>query len=304
MASCNWCNVRSATWICLSKKPNFPRESRNSIRKRSTGRSSSLCFSVSEQEKSKGDNESEKMVPRHLAVIMDGNGRWAQSRGQPVSAGHAAGVESLDCLLQNCLKWKIKFVSVFALSVENKNHRCLDEIEFLLNLVKSVITSKLGALHEAGVRVKFIGDVSSLKSADSLQRAMHRAETQTQTNSDLVLTIALNYSGKRDMVDCVQRIATMVGQGDISAEDISAGLIAKNLSMGTIAVDSSHQHIEPDLLIRTGGEKRISNFMLWELAYTEFYFTDTYWPDFGLKDFEAALKEFQARERRFGSRPY
>ncbi len=96
----------------------------------------------------------------------------------------------------------------------------------------------------------------------------------------------------------------MVGQGDISAEDISAGLIAKNLSMGTIAVDSSHQHIEPDLLIRTGGEKRISNFMLWELAYTEFCFTDTYGPDFGLKDFEAALKEFQARERRFGSRPY
>jgi len=105
------------------------------------------------------------------------------------------------------------------------------------------------------------------------------------------------------MVDCVQKIATMVAHGNISAEDVSAALIAKNLSMGTIAIDSNQQHIEPDFLIRTGGEKRISNFMLWELAYTEFYFTDTYWPDFGLTDFEAALKEFQARERRFGSRP-
>lgn len=134
-------------------------------------------------------------------------------------------------------------------------------------------------------------------------RFLYRAETQTQTNSDLVLTIALNYSGKRDMIDCVQRIATMVSRGDISTEDISAHLISKNLSMGTIAIDSSHEHVEPDFLIRTGGEKRISNFMLWELAYSEFYFTDTYWPDFGVKDFEAALKEFQARERRFGSRP-
>ena len=150
LASCNWFYVRSPIWLHFPIKSNFRRESRNSIRKRSTGHAVSLCFSVAQKEASKGENESERMVPRHLAVIMDGNGRWAQSRGQPVSAGHAAGVEALDCLVRQCLKYQIKFVSVFALSIENKNYRSLDEIEFLLNLVKSAINNKLSALNEAG----------------------------------------------------------------------------------------------------------------------------------------------------------
>lgn len=151
LASCNWSYVRSPICSRSSIKSNFPREVGNSIRKRSPGHATSLCLSVAQKEASKGENESEKMVPRHLAVIMDGNGRWAQSRGQPVSAGHAAGVEALDCLVRQCLKYQIKFVSVFALSIENKNYRSLKEIEFLLNLVKSAINSKLGALHEAGM---------------------------------------------------------------------------------------------------------------------------------------------------------
>jgi len=150
MASHKWCDIRSLTWSCWCNKVSFRRESRNSTRKRSLGNNLSLCFSVAQEEKSRGDNESKKMIPRHLAVIMDGNGRWAQSRGQPVSAGHAAGVKALEGLVQLCLERKIKFVSVFALSVENKDQRCLDEIEFLLGLVKSVITSELDALHKAG----------------------------------------------------------------------------------------------------------------------------------------------------------
>ncbi len=225
-------------------------------------------------------------VPRHIAIIMDGNGRWAKQRFLPRVMGHQRGVETLREVVRACRELGVGYLTVFAFSSENWR-RPADEVSFLMSLFLKMLEREVANLHENNIRLQIIGDRSRFD--DKLREAMQHAEQLTVDNDGLVLTVAANYGGRWDMMQAVQ---TMLREHPQLAQGFTEEDLSPYLSMSDAP--------EPDLFIRTGGEQRISNFMLWQLAYTELYFTDVLWPAFGRKELEAAIGSYQKRERRFG----
>ena len=232
------------------------------------------------------------MVPKHVAIIMDGNGLWAELRGEARNKGHRQGVKSVKHIVKACIKRDIHVLTLFAFSSENWK-RPRTEVKLLMDLFLSALGSELRELDKNGVKLRFIGDRSEIPA--KVQRAMEDAETQTAHNQALTLVIAVSYGGQWDIKHAVQQIAQRVEDGELQIADISESHIADNLS----TVDLP----PPDLFIRTGGERRISNFLLWQLAYTELYFTDTLWPDFNDLAFDLALDDYAKRQRRYGMTP-
>jgi undecaprenyl diphosphate synthase len=225
-------------------------------------------------------------VPRHIAVIMDGNGRWAKQRFMPRVMGHQRGVESLREVVKACRDLGVEYLTVFAFSSENWR-RPADEVSFLMSLFLKMLERETAKMHKNNIRLKIIGDRSRFD--EQLGRTMLEAERLTADNTGLTLTIAANYGGRWDMMNAVQ---SMLKEHPQLAQGFAEDDLSPYLSMSDAP--------EPDLFIRTGGEQRISNFMLWQLAYTELYFTDVLWPEFGRKELEAAISSYQNRERRFG----
>jgi undecaprenyl diphosphate synthase len=225
-------------------------------------------------------------IPQHIAVIMDGNGRWARKRFLPRVAGHKRGVETVRNLVKQCAKLNVKFLTLFAFSSENWR-RPDDEVSFLMGLFMDALKREVVKLHENNIRLILIGDRSRFN--DELVKQIEASEQLTEKNTGLTLTIAANYGGRWDILQATNRmiVANLNKSKDFTEDDLTPYL-------------AMHYATEPDLFIRTGGEKRVSNFLLWQLAYTEFYFTDTLWPDFDDEAFQAAIASYQQRERRFG----
>lgn len=228
-------------------------------------------------------------LPRHVAVIMDGNGRWAKRRGMPRIMGHRQGVEVLKDLLRCCRDWGIEALTAYAFSTENWG-RPTEEVEFLMTLFEWVLRRELREMMQENVRIRFVGNLMILPR--SLQDEIQEAVTATQNNQGIQFTVATNYGGRQEIVQACREIATKVEQGLIQPEQVDEALIERHLYTSGIC--------DPDLLIRTSGEMRISNFLLWQIAYSEIYVTDTFWPDFDRKAFHQALSDYQQRERRFG----
>ncbi len=231
---------------------------------------------------------SKKPLPAHIAIIMDGNGRWAKKRGLERFEGHKAGIKSVRDVVETSARLGIKFLSLYAFSVENWK-RPKKEIMQLMGLLKKYIKEELPTLKKNNIRFKAVGRISELDV--SVRKLISHAESQTAKNSGLHLNIALNYGGRVEIVDTFKKILNTYGK-DLKVDDIDEELISKNLYMKDTP--------DPDLLIRTSGELRISNFFIWEIAYTELYFTKVLWPDFNRKELFSAIKDFQNRQRRFG----
>ncbi|MEH6588827.1 MAG: polyprenyl diphosphate synthase [Halioglobus sp.] len=233
----------------------------------------------------------EHVVPTHVAIIMDGNNRWAKRQGLPGTAGHRAGVEAVRGVLRSCRDHGVKILTLFAFSSENWG-RPQPEVRALLALLSRYLRSEVRSLHEDGICLRFIGERSRFSSR--LQKLMRQSEELTADNSVSTVVIAVDYGGQWDIAQAVQKLAVQVQRGELQPADITPELINENVSIS----DLPH----PDLLIRTGGDARISNFMLWHSAYSELYFTNTLWPDFGELEFTRALADYSRRERRFGLR--
>jgi len=235
------------------------------------------------------DIAEDAILPRHVAIIMDGNGRWAQQRGKARVMGHRAGIASVRAVIEISARKQIDALTLFAFSSENWR-RPKDEVGLLMKLFIEALQSEGKKLHENRVRLRVVGDVSAFSLP--LQKQIADIEKLTQNNDGLFVNIAANYGGHWEIVEAVRRLAEQVECGAIKAGDIDKEGITQSLALGDIA--------PPDLFIRTGGEKRISNFLLWHLAYTELYFTDTLWPDFDDDAYDLALECFASRQRRFG----
>lgn len=228
-------------------------------------------------------------VPRHVAIIMDGNGRWAEQRKKPRVFGHRAGVEAVRGVVQGCAEKGVEVLTLFAFSSENWR-RPKQEVSLLMELFMSALGREVKRLHKNNVRLRMIGAIEAFNG--KLQERIAKAEQLTRDNTGLTLVIAVNYGGCRDIVQAAKKLAQQVQQGELAPEDITEDKIASNLSLSDLP--------EPDFFIRTGGEQRISNFLLWQLAYTELYFTDTLWPDFDEQALTQAFESFASRQRRFG----
>ena len=228
-------------------------------------------------------------LPRHVAIIMDGNGRWAQLRGKLRISGHKAGVKSVRAAVSFAHQLKLEALTLFAFSSENWR-RPADEVSALMGLFLAVLGSEVKKLHRNNIRLQIIGERSGFSA--HLQRKIAEAEALTANNTGLTLNIAANYGGRWDIVQACRHMAAQVLKGDCAVADISEEALNGLMSMSNLS--------PVDLLIRTGGEQRISNFLLWQLAYAELYFTDTLWPDFDDTAFSDAIAAFVARERRFG----
>ncbi|EDX73743.1 undecaprenyl diphosphate synthase [Coleofasciculus chthonoplastes PCC 7420] len=231
----------------------------------------------------------QERLPKHVAVIMDGNGRWAKRRGIPRIMGHRRGVDTLKQLLRCCDDWGIQALTAYAFSTENWG-RPIEEVEFLMTLFERVLIRELKEMMEENVRIQFVGNLTALP--QSLQNQIERAMTQTQNNTGIQFTVATNYGGREEILQACRTIATQVQHGQLQPEDIDEALFSRHLYTANIG--------DPDLLIRTSGEMRLSNFLLWQMAYAEFYITDAFWPDFDREAFHQALIAYQKRERRFG----
>lgn len=227
--------------------------------------------------------------PRHIAIIMDGNGRWASARGLPRHAGHKQGVEPVRMAIRECVKRDVDALTLFAFSSENWG-RPSDEVGALLGLFVEALDSEVDELHANGVRLVFIGDRQEFPAR--LQQRMAAAEQRTAGNSTLRLQVAVGYGGRWDIVNAARRLAVRCVGGALQPTEITPEYFAAGLQLAGVP--------DPDLFIRTGGERRISNFLLWNLAYTELYFCDELWPDFDAAGFEAALEFFGSRQRRYG----
>jgi undecaprenyl diphosphate synthase len=225
------------------------------------------------------------LVPRHIAIIMDGNGRWATKRFLPRVAGHVKGVETVRGIVEACAELGVEYVTFFAFSSENWR-RPEEEVSLLMRLFVTALEREVAKMHANGIRLKIVGDLSRFD--DKLQKMIASAERKTANNTRLTVTVCANYGGRWDMMQAVGKmVAANPGLTAFTEEQLAA-----HLSMAYAP--------EPDLFIRTGGEERISNFLLWQLAYTELYFTDTYWPDFDRSALDLAIASYQQRERRFG----
>lgn len=228
-------------------------------------------------------------LPRHVAIIMDGNGRWAKQRFLPRTAGHRAGVGAVRKTVEYCLAKGIGALTLFAFSSENWR-RPVQEVSLLMELFIATLERETQKLHESGVRLRVIGEREAF--APVLQDKIAASEALTQGNRRLDLNIAANYGGRWDIVQAARRMAEAVGRGEMRAAEIGEAAFASHLALAELP--------EPDLFIRTGGERRISNFLLWQLAYTELYFTPVLWPDFDEKVLDLALEDYTGRQRRFG----
>jgi len=229
--------------------------------------------------------------PRHIAIIMDGNGRWASRRGLPVPAGHRAGVEAVRSALKACKDKGIEVLTLFAFSSENWG-RPETEVRALMALLCHYLRREVEQLQRDSVRLRFIGRRDRL--SRRLQRLMARSEEATAANTGATLVLAVDYGGHWDVIDAVKKLASEVAAGTLSADEINSYRFEQTLALGDLP--------PPDLCIRTGGDARISNFMLWQLAYSEFYFCEALWPDFDEAALTRAIEDFQSRERRFGLR--
>jgi undecaprenyl diphosphate synthase len=228
-------------------------------------------------------------VPRHVAIIMDGNGRWAAARGLPRVEGHRRGVEALRRTIRAAGEIGIKIVTIFSFSAENWS-RPAKEVGELMGLLRRFVRNDLAELHKSNVRVRVIGERTGLEA--DIERLLVEAEELTKTNDGLTLVVAFNYGARQEIVRAVRSIAAVVKQGDLNVADIDMEMFAGFLDAPDIP--------DPDLIIRTSGEQRLSNFLLWQAAYSELVFVPTYWPDFDRATLESAIREYQQRERRFG----
>lgn len=222
---------------------------------------------------------------KHIAIIMDGNRRWAKAKFLPSAVGHQKGVDSLRNTMRLFDKFGIKYLTVYAFSTENWNRK-KEEVEFLMNLLAQTLLNELDEMHDENVKITFLGNISQL--SDKLQNIVKNAENKTKNNTGVNLNIAFNYGSRDEITNAVK---TIVSSG-ISPEDITEDVISKYLY--------TKEMPDPDLLIRTGGEKRISNYLLWQLAYSELYVTEAFWPDFDEKELVNAILEFEKRNRRYG----
>jgi undecaprenyl diphosphate synthase len=234
-------------------------------------------------------HNSQATIPRHVAIIMDGNGRWAKRRHMPRFAGHRAGLESVRKTIRGCIEHGVEVLTLFAFSSENWR-RPEEEVGLLMNLFLNALEKEVSKLHANNIRLRIIGDISAFSA--EIQKRITTAEQLTRENTALQLNIAANYGGRWDIAQACRRLAHQVATGELAAEAIEPEHIQQYLSLS--------DQPEPDLFIRTGGEKRISNFVLWQLAYTELYFTDLLWPEFDETAFADALASFASRQRRFG----
>jgi undecaprenyl diphosphate synthase len=231
----------------------------------------------------------EQRLPRHIAIIMDGNGRWAKRRNLPRYMGHRNGVKAVRRVVEACLNRGVGTLTLFAFSSENWR-RPKTEVGLLMDLFLHTLKKEVTRLDRSGVRMRFIGDRSAFD--PKLRALMDAAEQQTAHNAKLTLVIAANYGGRWDVAQAARRLATRVAEGSLAPEQVDADALSRELCIADLP--------EPDLFIRTGGEQRISNYLLWQLAYTELYFTDLLWPDFDEAAFADALSSFGGRQRRFG----
>ena len=231
-------------------------------------------------------------VPRHIAVIMDGNGRWAAARALPRPAGHRMGVKAVKQIVENCARRNVQVLTLFAFSSENWK-RPKEEVSMLMSRFLQALDDEVADLHENGIRLTFAGNLEQLSPA--LRERMNAARELTAGNGKMTLVIAIAYGGRWDIASATRRLAERVVAGELRAEDIDEALIGEQLALAGLP--------DPDLLIRTGGEQRISNFLLWNLAYTELYFCDALWPDFDERELDAAIEHFGRRQRRFGLVP-
>jgi undecaprenyl diphosphate synthase len=228
-------------------------------------------------------------IPRHIAIIMDGNGRWARSRMLPRYVGHREGVKTVRRIVEACIERNIAVLTLFAFSSENWR-RPSDEVSLILNLFVTTLKKEVSVLHGNGVRLRFIGDRSAF--SGKLRELIDESEDCTRDNTRMELVIAANYGGQWDITEASRAIARRVATGELQPDDITPQVMAEEISLADLP--------PPDLFIRTGGERRISNFLLWQLAYTELYFTDVLWPAFGVTDLDEAMRWYANRQRRFG----
>lgn len=231
-------------------------------------------------------------LPRHVAVIMDGNGRWAQQRRRPRAFGHKAGQEAAEALIRTARERGVRHLTLFAFSSENWQ-RPPEEVQQLFRLLALALERQVGQLLENDIRLRFIGDLSRLSPA--LRKTMADAEAQTAHCEGMYLNIAVSYGGRWDIAEAARRLALEVERGELPAHAITPETFRRYLALGDTP--------DPDLFIRTGGESRVSNFLLWNLAYSELYFSDCLWPDFDAQQFDAALAWYVKRQRRFGTVP-
>ena len=227
--------------------------------------------------------------PRHIAIIMDGNGRWAVKKKMPRIMGHRAGVQTVRKIVEYCVKEEIEVLSLFAFSSDNWR-RPKKEVNMLMELFMGTLQSQVDKLDKNNIKLRIIGDRSAF--SEKLQKKITQAEQQTENNTGLILIIAANYGGRWDITQAFQKITAKIVAGELDAQDISEQLISQHITTSELP--------EPDLFIRSGGEQRISNFLLWQLAYTEFYFTDALWPEFDQALLARAINSFKNRQRRFG----
>jgi undecaprenyl diphosphate synthase len=228
-------------------------------------------------------------LPRHVAVIMDGNGRWAKRRGLPRIMGHRRGVDVLKDLLRCCRDWGVEALTAYAFSTENWG-RPTEEVDFLMLLFERVLRRELKEMMEEDVQIRFVGNLNVLPT--SLQNEINKAVEATRHNTGIKFTVATNYGGRQEIIQACQAIAAQVQAGTLQPDEITEAVFENHLYTQGIC--------DPDLLIRSSGEMRISNFLLWQLAYSEIYVTETLWPDFDRTEFHQALSAYQSRERRFG----
>ncbi|MBW2616350.1 MAG: isoprenyl transferase [Deltaproteobacteria bacterium] len=231
-----------------------------------------------------------KKLPKHVAIIMDGNGRWAKKRGINRVRGHQKGADTVREIVRTSREIGVKWLTLYAFSEENWK-RSKIEIQALMKLLKRFVKSELEEMLENGIRLNAIGRIEKLP--EDTKKALFDVIEKTSTNKDMVLTLALSYGGRQEIFDAFKKIGTRIEKGDLKADDISEQLISNSLYTAGMP--------DPDLLIRTSGESRISNFLLYQIAYTEIHITSTLWPDFGKEEYLAAILDFQERERRFGA---
>lgn len=236
------------------------------------------------------DKEQEK-IPRHIAVILDGNGRWAKAKGLPRKLGHAQGAKTIEEVCELMWNHGVEYFTVYAFSTENWK-RSEEEVSALMTILREYMVKSIQRANANNMRVRIIGEKSRL--AKDIQESIAALEQATAENTGLKFTIAINYGSRDEITRAVRRIASRAADGEISAEGITEDMISAELDTAG--------YPDPDLLIRTSGEQRISNFLLWQCAYSEFYFTDVLWPDFGEKDLVAALEAYAGRDRRYGGR--
>ena len=239
----------------------------------------------------KTSTNSVKAPPKHIAIIMDGNGRWAKSRGLPRSSGHQKGVKSVRTIVKHCAKIGVNTLTLFAFSSENMN-RPSEEVGLLFKLFLTVLRSETKKLKDNNIRLDIIGDLSVFTS--EIQNLAEEAQKQLQNNTGLNLVIAANYGGQWDIAEAAKKIVTKVAEGGINPESIDSDVFGAHTALA--------QYPKVDLLIRTSGEVRVSNFLLWDIAYSELYFCDTFWPDFDANGLDLAINNFHSRNRRFGER--